>query len=140
MKMCKSVAELQGSVNGLMRGVLSRGTLATAAIAAFLFLTACQQDGTLNGAGSSAGDVSAEVMEVMVGPVLLECVGAGPRKCLEVNGELFYESIVGFEYEEGYNYRLKIEQYDASPGEEGPPQDASRYGYRLIEVLRKTAQ
>ncbi len=48
---------------------------------------------------------------------MLDCVGLGPRKCLEVNGRFFYEGIDGFKHEEGYTYRLKIEQYDAFPGE-----------------------
>lgn len=79
-----------------------------------------------------------EVKEVTVGPELLDCVGVGPMKCLEVDGGLFYETIHGFDYEEGYTYRLKIEQYEAYPGREEPPQDASKYGYRLIDVLSKT--
>ena len=37
-------------------------------------------------------------------------------------------------------HRLKIEQYDAFPGQKEPPQDASRYGYRLIEVISKTSR
>ena len=92
---------------------------------------------------SSAGDDptgrdNVKVMEVTIGPELLDCVGVGPRKCLEVNGHLFYEGIDGFEHEEGYTYRLRIERFDAYPGEREPPQDASRYGYRLIEVISKT--
>ena len=94
-------------------------------------LSACQSDGRTTGA--------VEVMEVTVGPRLLDCVGVAPMKCLEVDGLLFYESIEGFEHEEGFSYRLKIERYEAYPGRE-PPQDASRYGYRLIEVISKTAQ
>ena len=73
-------------------------------------------------------------------PKPLERVGVGPRKCPELNGELFRESIYGFEREEGYSYRLKIERYDAFPGEAGLPKDASRHGYRLIEVISKTAR
>lgn len=88
---------------------------------------------------STPAPTPAKVMEVMVGPELLDCVGVGPQKCMEVNGDFFYGSIDGFEHEEGYNYRLKIERYDAFPGEKEPPQDASRYGYRLIEVISKTA-
>ena len=80
------------------------------------------------------------VMEVTVGPKLLDYVGVGPRKCLEVNGQLFYEGIDGFKHEEGYTNRLKIKRYDAFPGEEEPPQDASRYRYRLIEVISKTGR
>ena len=45
-------------------------------------------------------------------------------KCMVVDGGLFYDSIEGFDYEEGYVYRLKIEWYDAWPGREEPPQDA----------------
>ena len=63
----------------------------------------------------------AHVMVVMVGPELLDCVGVGPRKCLEVNGQLFYEGIDGFRHEEGYSYRLKIERCDAFPGPRRSP-------------------
>ncbi len=85
------------------------------------------------------GEGQVMAMEVTVGPRLLDCVGVGPRKCLEVDGQFFYESINGFKHEEGYTYRLKIERYEAYPGEEEPPQDASKYGYRLIEILSKTS-
>lgn len=84
-------------------------------------------------------DQDVKVMEVTVGPRLLDCVGVGPMKCLEVDGRLFYDGIRGFEHEEGFSYRLRIERYEAYPGRE-PPQDASRYGYRLIEVVSKTAR
>lgn len=77
-----------------------------------------------------------EIMEVTVGPELTDCVGVAPMKCMIVNGELFYDPIDGFDYEAGYEYRLRIERYDPWGGEE-PPQDAGRYGYRLIEVIEK---
>ena len=95
--------------------------------------------GNTDDAGELTTDVDAKVMEVTVGPALLDCVGLGPRKCLEVDGHFFYEGIDGFKHDEGYTYRLKIERYDAFPGQKEPPQDASRYGYRLIEVISKTA-
>ena len=79
-----------------------------------------------------------ETLEVEVGPELVDCVGVGPMKCMIVDGNFFYDHIEGFDYEEGYVYRLRIEQYDAWPGQKEPPQDASRYGYRLIEVISKT--
>ncbi len=79
-----------------------------------------------------------EALEVIVGPELVDCVGVGPMKCMVVDGNFFYESIEGFDYEEGYVYELRIEKYDAWPGEKEPPQDASMYGYRLIEVISKT--
>ena len=79
-----------------------------------------------------------ETLEVTVGAKLVDCVGVGPMKCMVVDGEFFYDNIDGFHYEEGYVYRLRMEQYDAWPGQKEPPQDASRYGYRLIEVISKT--
>ena len=96
------------------------------------------ETGELTTDNDLTGWEAVHVMEVTVGPKLLDCVGVGPRKCLEVNGQLFYEGIDGFKHEDGYTYRLKIERYDAFPDEEEPPQDASRYGYRLIEVISKT--
>ena len=81
-----------------------------------------------------------EVMEVTVGPELEECVGVAPMQCMVVDGGLFYERIEGFDHEEGYTYRLRIERYDAWPDVEEPPQDASLYGYRLIEVISKTLE
>ena len=98
------------------------------------------QGGPLSGSDESATGDGVTMMEVTVGPELLDCVGVGPRKCLELDGKLFYDGINGFKHEEGHIYRLKIERYDAFPGEKEPPQDASKYGYRLIEVISKTSR
>lgn len=77
------------------------------------------------------------VREVTVGPQRVECVGAAPQLCLVVDDALFYDEIGGFEHEAGYEYRLRIEQYDRWPGQTEIPQDAGRYGYRLLEMLEK---
>lgn len=74
---------------------------------------------------------------VTVGPELRECVGVGPQTCMVVDGELFYRPINGFDYQEGYTYLLKIERYDAWPDGD-PPADASRFGYRLVDLISKT--
>ena len=79
-----------------------------------------------------------EILEVTVGSELKECVVVGPMQCMVVDGNLFYDRIDGFDFVQGYVYRLKIERYDAWPDEEEPPQDASKYGYRLIETISKT--
>ena len=76
------------------------------------------------------------VMEVSVGPERVYCEGSAPMMCLVVDGELFYDDIEGFEHEAGYRYRLRMERYDRWPGQ-APPADASKYGYRLIEVVEK---
>ena len=77
------------------------------------------------------------VREVTVGPQRVDCVGSAPQLCLVVDDALFYDAIDGFEHEAGYEYRLRIEQYDRWPGQAEIPQDAGRYGYRLLEVLEK---
>lgn len=76
------------------------------------------------------------VMEVSVGPELEDCVGSAPMRCMVVDGYLFYDAIEGFEHEAGYRYRLTMERYDRWHGQ-APPADASKYGYRLIEVVEK---
>ena len=43
-----------------------------------------------------------EVMEITIGPDLVDCVGVVPQKCMVVNGTLFYDSIDSFNYKEGY--------------------------------------
>ena len=73
---------------------------------------------------------------VTVGSELEDCEGPASMKCLVVNGEIFHDTIEGFDYEEGYYYRLTIEREDLYPGLE-PPQNFSRYRYRLIEEMSK---
>ena len=136
-------------------------------VAAFLVLIACQLDGRTaeppirstvepsvqstaeptveSTAGPTVSSTSeptvystGEIMEITVGPDLVDCVGVAPQKCLVVNGSLFYDSIDSFNYSEGYTWRLKVERYDAWPDLDEPPQDAGRYGYRIIDVVSKT--
>ena len=78
-----------------------------------------------------------EEREVTVGPTLAKCYGVGLRSCMVVDGGLFYDGIEGFDYEPGYDYRLRIGKYDPWDGGE-PPQDAGRYAYRLLAQLEKT--
>ena len=78
-----------------------------------------------------------QVSTVTVGPYREHCVGVAPQMCLVVNDELFYDEIDGFDHQPGYQYRLRIEQYDRWPGQTEIPQDTGRYGYRLLEILEK---
>ena len=105
-----------------------------------LLLLLCS--GPLPAVGESGGGVAPPdgmMLEVTIGPELKDCTGAAPQKCLVVDGEYFYSAIDGFDYEPGYTYRIRMERYDRWPDQE-PPQDAGRYGYRLIEVLKKTRE
>ena len=78
-----------------------------------------------------------EILEVTVGPTLAKCYGVAVRSCMVVDGGFFYDGIEGFEYEPGYDYRLRIGKYDPWGGGE-PPQDAGLYAYRLVEQLEKS--
>lgn len=73
---------------------------------------------------------------VTVGSELEDCGGTRSMKCLVVNGEPFHDIIEGFEYEEGYYYRLTIEREDLYP-DGGPSPDKPEYRYRLIEVIKR---
>lgn len=99
-----------------------------------LLLATCS--GGMGGMSGGGFGFGGDVMEFSVGPERVACVGAAPMECLVVDGELFYDEIEGFEFEEGYRYRVEVERYERWPGEE-PPQDAGRYGYRLLRVLER---
>lgn len=45
-----------------------------------------------------------------------------------------HTSIIGFDYEKGYKYQLKVERTQLA----NPPMDGSNIQYRLIEVISKT--
>ncbi len=81
---------------------------------------------------------NSRTLEVTVGPARKECYGPFRRMCLIVDGDFFYDEIDGFTHEPGYRYRLRIERYEAFPGQAEPPQDAGRYGYRLVNTISKT--
>ena len=77
---------------------------------------------------------------VFVGPTLVDCEGAGAQKCLLVKENpdeefsLFYDQIEGFDYEEGYEYELRIREEKV----QDPPADASAIKWTLVEVVSKT--
>lgn len=80
------------------------------------------------------GDSTIETFEIESSQV--ECTGVGPQKCLIVNGQLFYDGIEGFDYEEGYEYKLRVNKtqiYD----ETNAPADTSIYKYILVEIISK---
>lgn len=81
---------------------------------------------------------AASTFEVSVGPARQQCYGPFLRMCLVVDGRQSYHEIDGFTHEPGYEYVLRIEEYDAYPGQAVIPQDTpGRSGYRLIEEVSK---
>lgn len=69
-----------------------------------------------------------------------ECSGVFVFPCLytkipgETNWNLFYDSIVGFEYEWGYNYEVEV----AVTSIENPPADGSSVRYTLLNTVSQT--
>ena len=83
---------------------------------------------------------SRAIIELSFKPHLETCYGPFETQCLvEENGDYFYGSIDGFEFEEGYGYKLRVvrtQKYDL----EDVPQDVGVYEYGLLEVLEKARQ
>ncbi len=100
---------------------------------------------TANTTEEASGEADAEqdetIKTLFVGPELVDCVGVAPQQCLQVRQSeadewtLFYGQIVGFEYEPGYEYELRVSETEI----ENPPADASSLEVTLIEVVGKTA-
>ena len=69
----------------------------------------------------------------------LDCEGVGKQKCFlvkknqEDNWQFFYSSIIGFEYQEGFEYELLVSEKEI----ENPPQDSSSVEYTLVKVKSK---
>ncbi|HPY41894.1 MAG TPA: DUF4377 domain-containing protein [Thiolinea sp.] len=68
-----------------------------------------------------------------------DCQGAGPMKCMQItkaNGEttLFYDTIEGFNYQEGSEYRIEVH----GDGAANPPADGSSRRYKLVRIIAQT--
>lgn len=81
-----------------------------------------------------------EEKTLYVAPYLVDCVGVAPQQCMLVKEKpgdewsMYYDRIEGFDYEEGYEYELRI----AEERVEDPPADASAIRWTLVEVVSKT--
>lgn len=77
---------------------------------------------------------------LFVSDTLVNCTGVAPQKCLQIkehekdDWSNFYGKIEGFDYEEGYSYKLKVEVSTVLD----PPADGSSKKYTLLEVIEKT--
>ena len=76
---------------------------------------------------------------IYIGPVLVDCEGVAPQKCMLVRENpqdeytLFYDQIEGFDYEEGFEYKLVVVEETV----ENPPADASSIKWVLVRVESK---
>ncbi len=85
-------------------------------------------------------EAGGRIVTAWIGPELVDCVGVGPQKCMQVKTNpddeygLFYDQIEGFAYEEGYEYELRVL---VEPVQD-PPADASALIFTLVEVISQT--
>lgn len=90
------------------------------------------QNGSLTDSSNSASDI----MTISVGSEKVDCIGVAPMKCLIVDGSLFYNNIKGFDFKNGYEYKLEIERIQTYTAD-NVLADASLYEYNLLKVLSK---
>ena len=82
---------------------------------------------------------SLDTTRLWIGPERVECEGVAPMMCLQVaeskdgNYQLFYDTIEGFDYQEGTSYVIDVSITEV----ENPPADASSLQYTLVEIVEE---
>ncbi len=82
-----------------------------------------------------------EILILDVAPNSVPCTAEGPQRCLRVREvglerwTYFYDPIRGFDFEEGFRYRLEIAKRTIP----NPLADATNAEYRLIRILSREA-
>lgn len=92
----------------------------------------------------SSGDNTQDQHIYWVNSTKASCIGLAPTKCLQIQRseslnpsawESFHGSIQGFEYQEGYIYKIIVKETHLDPAD--VPADASSIEYTLVEILEK---
>ncbi|QIE58525.1 DUF4377 domain-containing protein [Rasiella rasia] len=98
---------------------------------------------TVNACGNASED-STKTVTFYVNSTTVSCEGAGKMQCLQIKKEdatassdwiNFYGTIKGFEFQQGYRYKLSVEETQLDPSK--VPADAATVTYTLVEVLEK---
>ena len=103
-----------------------------------MLLTACASTPATD-AGKQDSQPEPVERTIYVGPLLVDCEGEGPQKCMLVKEKpeddytLFYDQIEGFEYEKGYEYKLIVKEELV----ENPPAGGSSLRWSLVSVESK---
>lgn len=77
---------------------------------------------------------------LLIANAKVDCTGVGPQQCLQVKEEgqtdwtFFYDPIEGFDYVEGFYYKIKVEVSEVAD----PPADGASLKYQLLEVVEKS--
>ena len=122
-----------------MRNAFHSAAVALAAFAA----TACGSSAPAVGptAVSLEGTTSGVLKTLQIAPSRVECTGVTEQSCLQVRESAegqwtrLFEEIVGFDYEPGYLYEIRIKEEAVA----NPPADASSIKRTLVSILSKTA-
>ncbi len=89
----------------------------------------------------SSAEENKDLRTLYVAAQRVDCTGVGPQTCYQVrltpqeSWNLYYGEIEGFDYEAGYEYKIKVEKIFNT----NPPADAAGFRYQLVEVLDKKA-
>ncbi len=87
---------------------------------------------------TSAGNQT-EIKIFHINSHLIDCVGVGPRKCMQIRESTydewspFYDGIEGFTFEEGYLYTIIVAITDI----DDPPADGSSKAYKMLALISK---
>ena len=94
---------------------------------------------TLPSSAQHTNQQQAQQFQIEVAPVLVDCVGIAPMKCLHYRkvGDIewlnHYSGIDGFEYQPDYRYVLEVKQTPVI----NPPADASSLRWELVRIVEK---
>lgn len=90
--------------------------------------------------GASSSDRTTKPVEVIVASYKVKCTGLAEQSCFliklkaEDEWTYYYNDLDGFDYEEGYEYVVKVKKIRAS----NEVTDASDFKYELVEIVSKT--
>jgi hypothetical protein len=109
--------------------------------AAFMLVLAATATCCTPSAGSAPAGLSAggTLRTFEIAAAKVRCTGVMPMECFRIrrlpdtDWELFYDSIVGFEYEPGYSYVIEVVETQVNP----VPADASGLNYRIRRIVSK---
>jgi heat shock protein HslJ/predicted small secreted protein len=112
-----------------------------AVVATAFLLAACGTARDVAGPDETkAASANAVLKTLQVAPARVECTGVGPQMCLQVRESsaaawtLLHEEIVGFHYQPGYLYEIRIKEEAVA----NPPADGSAIRRSLVAILSQT--
>jgi heat shock protein HslJ/predicted small secreted protein len=114
----------------------------SAVVATAFLLAACGTARDVAGPDETKGASANAVLKTLqVAPARVECTGVAPQTCLQVRESsaaawtLLYEEIVGFDYQPGYLYEIRIREEAVA----NPPADGSAIRRSLVAILSQTS-